>query len=253
MSDFSSKIIAHRGESFDAPENTLAAINLAWERGAKAVEIDIRLTADNQIVVIHDEDTFRISGQKLIIDQATLKEIKLLNVGFFKGEQWQKERIPTLREIIKTVPDYGKLIIEIKHNIAIIEKLVFELENSEFKDEQIEIIAFNYDILVKIRQRLPQYKILWLLDLDYKKPAWLVRVSLKQIIKRVKKANLNGVDVWAGKKLNHYFISEIKNSGLLLYAWTVNDPEKASVLLKSGVDGITTDKAYWMKNQLTKS
>ncbi len=58
------KIIAHRGESFDAPENTLAAINLAWERKVKAVEVDIHLTYDNEIVVIHDYNTLRVAGVK---------------------------------------------------------------------------------------------------------------------------------------------------------------------------------------------
>ena len=61
------KIIAHRGESYDAPENTLAAINLAWKRNVIAVEIDIQLTNDNEIVVIHYKDTLRVSGKKKII------------------------------------------------------------------------------------------------------------------------------------------------------------------------------------------
>ncbi|NQU81059.1 MAG: hypothetical protein HQ543_06030 [Bacteroidetes bacterium] len=67
MSKVNELIIAHRGESFDAPENTLDSINLAWERMTKSVEIDIQLTKDNEIVVIHDWDTFRISGKKKII------------------------------------------------------------------------------------------------------------------------------------------------------------------------------------------
>jgi len=67
MSKLNELIIAHRGESFDAPENTLDSINLAWERMTKSVEIDIQLTKDNEIVVIHDWDTFRISGKKKII------------------------------------------------------------------------------------------------------------------------------------------------------------------------------------------
>ena len=70
MSKLNELIIAHRGESFDAPENTLDSINLAWERMTKSVEIDIQLTKDNEIVVIHDWDTFRISGKKKIIKKA---------------------------------------------------------------------------------------------------------------------------------------------------------------------------------------
>jgi glycerophosphoryl diester phosphodiesterase len=91
-------IIAHRGESFDAPENTLAAINLAWERGAEAVEIDIQFSKDRELVVIHDTDTKRLAGiDKKVVDQ-TLEELKKLDVGVWKDIQFKGERVPTIRK-----------------------------------------------------------------------------------------------------------------------------------------------------------
>lgn len=243
-------IIAHRGESYDAPENTLASINLAWQRNVKAVEIDIRLTRDNEIVVIHDYDTLRISGKKLKVKKSKLQELKQLDFGSFKDKKWAAECIPTLNEVLHTVPEKGKLIIEIKSDSSILNKLKQELEQSNLNSEQIELIAFNPGTLAKAKQIMPEYKMLWLLDLDYFWPWWMLPVSKKRIIRKVKKQNLDGVDVWAGKLLTPEFIRTIKQAGLLVYAWTVNNPDQGKVLINAGIDGITTDRANWMINQI---
>lgn len=250
MKELNQFIIAHRGESIDAPENTLAAINLAWDRGAKSVEIDVQLTKDNEIVVLHDKDTLRISGKKYIISKTSLRELKQLNAGLYKGEKWKNERIPTLREVIKTVPKEGKLIIEIKSNESILEKLKSELVYSTLKDDQIEIIAFNIDTLTKAKQIMPAYKMLWLLNLDYQYPWWLVILNKKKMIRKIETRNLNGVDVWAGKRLTKCFISKMKDAGLLIYTWTVNDAKKAKILLDNGIEGITTDRSFGLSGEL---
>ncbi len=245
-------LIAHRGESHDAPENTLAAINLAWERNVQAVEIDIQLTKDNEIVVIHDKDTLRISGTKKIIRKSSLKELKNLNTGFHKEGNWDNEHIPKLSEVLATVPPNGKLIIEIKSDDSILPKLAAELSQANLNPKQIELIAFNAITLSKAKKLMPEYRMLWLLELNYMLPWWLVWFNKKRIINKVKKLKLDGVDVWAGKFLSKSFISIFKEAGLYIYSWTVNDPEKARSLIKNGIDGITSDRAYWMIDQLKK-
>lgn len=252
MTTFNKILIAHRGESFDAPENTLAAINLAWKRGAKAVEIDIRLTADNEIVVIHDKDTLRITGVKKIIDSTPLKELKLLNAGFHKKGNWNNVRIPTLSEVLKTIPSDGRLIIEIKSNDSILAKLTYELSQSNKNPNQIEIIAFDLRTLAKAKELLPQFRMLWLLNFDYILPSWFVVVNNENIIKKLNKLNINGVSVWAGKLLTSSFISEFKEAGLFVYTWTVDDLEKAKIIINDGIDGLTTNRAGWMKNKLNE-
>ncbi|MFC2120022.1 glycerophosphodiester phosphodiesterase family protein [Bacteroidota bacterium] len=84
-------LIAHRGESFIAPENTLDSINLAWNNGAKAVEIDIQLTLDNEIVVIHDNSTKRVGNFNKRINKTLLKDLKKVDVGLFKNKSWKEE------------------------------------------------------------------------------------------------------------------------------------------------------------------
>jgi len=214
-------IIAHRGESFDAPENSLSAIKMAWERGAKAVEIDVHLTRDNEIVVIHDYDTLRVSGVKKVIQKTTFTELQEVNIGFYKDKKWGEERIPRLTDVLNTVPDHGKILIEIKSNSRILEKLQEILAHSILRDSQIEIIAFDIKTLALAKKKMPAFKMLWLMDLD-------------------------GIDAWAGKLLDKKFISEIKKNDLLVYSWTVNSPQKARALIDYGVDGVTTDRAAWM-------
>jgi len=89
-------IIAHRGESFEAPENTHASINLAWVRNADAVEIDVQLTNDEKIVIIHDKSTLRTGGKLKRVSSNTYDNLSMIDVGKFKGRKWKDERIPLL-------------------------------------------------------------------------------------------------------------------------------------------------------------
>lgn len=243
-------IIAHRGESFDAPENTLASINLAWERDADAVEVDVRLTKDKKVVVIHDKTTGRVGARNKRVKHQNLLELKELDVGSWKNEKFKNEKIPTLKEALKTVPENKKIIIEIKTSPKIIPFIKEEINLSGLKAQQIEIISFDYDAVKAAKKTMPQLKVLYLADLDY---SWMTKVfspPVEKLIEKVKAANLNGLNVWAGKLLTEKFAYSVKWSGLDLYVWTVNNPEHAKRLIDWRVDAITTDRAEWMKNHL---
>ena len=250
MNEHPSLIVAHRGESFDAPENTLAAINLAWERGAMAVEIDVHLSRDNQIVVIHDFNTKRLAGVNKNVQSQTLEELKALDVGLWKGEQWKGERVPTVREVLDTIPKGKKLIIEIKSDEKLIPYLHEELELSELSNEQIELIGFDLHTMAYAKEAFPGHRVLWLLDLDYR---WINRIfkpSIEKAIKKVKKFHLDGLNVWAGKMLDKSMVRQVQDAGLLLYCWTVDDPDQARNLKSWGIDAITTNRAQWLKSKL---
>lgn len=252
MKSIHESIIAHRGESADAPENTLASINLAWERNVKAVEIDVRLTADHQIAVIHDKNTFRISGKWMNVSRSSLKKLKSVDVGLFKNENWKGESIPSLAEILDTVPQDGKLIIEIKSKHFNLSYLQKELQNSALNHSQIEILSFHRKLLAKLKRIMPQYKALWLLHLDYFWPHWMLCFHPKKIIRKVKKSSLDGVNLWAGKLITKQIISDFKQEGLLVYFWTINNFKKATRLLDDGADAITSDKASYLLNEFNK-
>ena len=151
-------LISHRGASYDAPENTLAAINLAWERNTDAVEIDVHLTKDNRIVVIHNPNTWQTSSKYRCVKKQTLKKLKKLDVGKYKGEQWKNERIPLLEEVLETVPENKKLYIEIKCSTEIFPKLKSVLDNYNFLPQQLIFIGFELNTMIASKNFFPQFE-----------------------------------------------------------------------------------------------
>lgn len=246
-------VIAHRGESILAPENTLSSINLAWANNADAVEIDIHLTKDNRIVVIHDASTFRVSGKYKLVSSSLLKDLKKLDVGKLKDGNYEGEKIPELNEVLKTVPAGKKIIIEIKCGIEIIPVLINELSKSDLNPSQIEIISFNRKVLGTIKKEIPQYNVYWLFLFSKYLLVRVFQPSVKKIISLTQQNNLNGLNLNNGKYLTQDKILKIKSSGLKIYVWTVNDIKRIKELINFGVDGITTDMAGFVISQLNKT
>src|SRR5436190_9554723 len=96
------ELVAHRGASADAPENTVAAIKLAWEQKADASEFDVYLTKDGKIVVIHDATTKRTAGEDKKVADTSLEDLRKLEVGKWKNPKFAGEKIPTLEEMLAT-------------------------------------------------------------------------------------------------------------------------------------------------------
>lgn len=240
--------IAHRGESYVAPENTISAIKLAWKNNVPGVEIDVNLTKDNEIVVIHDNDTKRTGNTNKLVKSSTLKELKEVDVGSFKDDTFKNERIPTLKEVLNTVPVNGKLIIEVKSDQRIIPFLIKEIKSSSLKNDQIMIIAFDFKIVQKMKQFLPEYKMLWLIDSSF---YWSAHHIFKKVIlNKVLKSGIDGVDVYGFNKINSNLIEEFNAKKLLVYVWTIDEPEKAKELIRAGVHAITTNRPRWLKEKL---
>ncbi len=107
-------IVGHRGASFDAPENTIAAFKLAWEQQADGIEGDFYITKDKQVVCIHDADTKRTAGKKLVVAESTLTELRELEYGKWKDAKFAGEPIPTFEEVLKVVPSGKLFVIELK-------------------------------------------------------------------------------------------------------------------------------------------
>ncbi len=142
--------MAHRGASYDAPENTMASVELAWQQNADAVEVDVHLTKDKNIVVIHDRKAKRTGGLNKKIEKLTLEELRTLDFGSWKGAEWSGERIPLLSEVIETVPEGKKLFVEVKCGPEIIEPLDILLDQNIIPFSNIFIMHFNLNTLLKI-------------------------------------------------------------------------------------------------------
>lgn len=244
------KIIAHRGASFDAPENTLASVHLAWEQNIHYVEVDVRLTKDNILVVFHDETTIRFNQIDKSINEYSFEELLAIDVGIFKGEQWRNESIPTLEEVLKTVPANGTLVIELKDGPEM-ENALVQLEKRNAKIwKQLEFISFNYETICIAKKIFPNNKCLWLLDLDYDSETKQNAPSNKDIIHKIKQHNLDGIDVFAGEMANESFFKTMHQENFEIYLWTINTVEHAKQYLPFSPHGLTTDKPKWMKEQL---
>lgn len=236
------EIIAHRGASADAPENTLAAIQLAWQQGADAAEIDVQVTADGQLVAIHDETTLRTGGVDWAIEERTLAELKTLDVGLWKSRQFVGERIPTLAEVLDFVPAGKRLFIELKCEDETIPELVRVLSSSKAIREQTVLISLNFNSIVAVKQALPERLAFWVTEqFPEGSGLWPLRPATWTLIERAQKAGLDGLDVNDVTTRPSGDIALIRQAGLRTCIWTVNSVERARWLREEGIESITTD------------
>jgi len=224
-------IIAHRGSSFTAPENTVAAAQLAWQQQADAVELDIYLSADNRVVVMHDGNTKRTTGQSYKIAETTSEVLRTLDAGSWKSEQYKGEKIPFLEEMIATVPKGKKMVIEIKCGPEVfpaLEKVVKQCG----KKKQLIFIAFNWETIVQARQLFPKNKCYWLSS---------SAATVREKIGEASKFKLDGFNL-NNKIVEEATVKQVKGAGLELLSWTIDDPQEVKRLVDLGVTGITTNR-----------
>lgn len=246
------EIIAHRGASHDAPENTLASFRLGWEQLTDADELDIYLTKDGQVVVIHDATTKRTTGVDKKVSDTTLDDLRALDAGAWKGVKWTGEKLPTLAEALATIPDGKKMFIEIKCGPEVLPALEQVMKESGRKPEQLVIIGFSYETMKKARERFPQAPIYWLSGYKEDKATGKFP-EIDDLIAKTKEARLDGLNLHYKFPIDAAFVAKVRAAGLKLYTWTVDDPAVAKKLAEAGVDGITTDRPGWLRAQLQTS
>ncbi|GAA5221999.1 glycerophosphodiester phosphodiesterase [Membranihabitans marinus] len=231
-------IIAHRGASYIAPENTMAAAQLGWELGADAVEVDVYVTGDGEIIVSHDKDTERTTNKKLKISDTDLKTLQSLDAGSWKDSKYAGEPMPSLREIMAVIPYGKKLVVEIKCGVEIIEplkELMSELEDQS----QIVFIAFGWDVIQKTKETFPNNKCYWLSG------------RIKEIMAKwsdILSSGLDGINVHYNV-INEDFMAQAKKDGMPVLSWTIDDFTLAKKLTDLGVVGITTNRPGVIRSQ----
>lgn len=239
-------IIAHRGASAYAPENTISSFQLAWELKAPIAECDIYLSRDNQVVVIHDKNTKRTTGFDANINDMNYSQISTLDAGSFKDKKYAGEKIPLLADVINTVPKNGKLFVEIKCDSEVLPYLE-NVINKSGKRKQIVIISFDIDVLANAKKLMPDIPILWLASADKDKDGNIIPYN-SSFIQKAKEKKLDGLDLnWQG--FTKEFVDEVHKAGFKIDCWTVDDINEARKLKAMNVDGITTNKPdFLIKN-----
>lgn len=241
-------IIAHRGASFDAPENTLAALRLGWSQGADAAEIDVHFSRDGHVVVIHDDSTRKTAGVRRKIAAQTLAELKALDVGSWKNTSFTGERIPTLTEALAAVPRGKRIFVEVKCGPECIPQFARDVRASRLKPEQVVPIGFSLETMRDLKRALPELEVCWIAEFKRTLRGW--SPTAQRLIVAAKGAGLDGLDVCGRGPVDAEFVRMVHDAGLSLYIWTVDAPAKARALFAAGVDGITTNKPGWLRAAL---
>ncbi len=248
---FGQLIIAHRGASHDAPENTMSAFKLAMEQGADGFESDFYLTSDGQIACFHDKDTERICGKKLLVVKTPLAELRALDVGSWKGPRWKGERMPTIEAVLAAVPAGKKIFIELKSSVEIVGPMAKAIEASTLKPEQIVIISFHADAIAECKKQLPHVKALWLRDYKKQKDGHFTP-DVEEVAATLKRIRADGFNSEARPEhFDEAFIKRLRELGCGEFGvWTVDDPKVADYYARLGAWAITTNRPGWLGEKL---
>ncbi|MBA4186638.1 MAG: glycerophosphodiester phosphodiesterase [Planctomycetaceae bacterium] len=239
------KIIGHRGASYDAPENTLASIRLAWEQHADAVEFDVWQSRDGEIVLLHDATTKRTGGVDRLVTDQTLEELRRLDVGSWKSAAFAGERIATLAEVLATVPTGKRALIEVKCGPEAVPELVRVLAASGLAPEQTVVISFHATVIAAVKRTRPDVPAYWVVNLVGEKR------TAEELIAIAGQIKADGLDLSATPEvLDRAFGSKVLAAGLLLCVWTVDTVELAHAMIAAGVECLTTNRPGWLREQL---
>ncbi|MCC6416332.1 MAG: glycerophosphodiester phosphodiesterase [Opitutaceae bacterium] len=242
-------IVAHRGASWDFPENTLASIRAAWAQGADLVEIDVRLSRDGAVVLLHDDTFQRTAGCALAPEAMDLADIRKLDAGAWKASQFAGERVPTLPEALAAVPRDKGILIEIKAGDTIVPALRRDLQPGLATAGRVYLICFHYETLRQAKAALPEIKALYLAG-----GAWENKVrteaELDGLVTQAVAAGFDGLDLGDDWPLDAAQVRRVQAAGLECHVWTVNDATRARQLVAAGIDSITTDRPGWLRAQL---
>ena len=221
-------IVAHRGAAGAAPENTMASIRQALDDGTDWVEIDVQESRDGQIVVFHDSDFMKLSGDPLKIWDGDLEDIQQRDIGSWYSAAFAAERVPTLQQVLEEVRGRARLMIELKyygHDQALEQRVIDIVEAANMVDE-ISIMSLKLEGVQKLRALRPDW------------PVGLLAASAVGDLSRV------DVDFLAlsARIVTAPLIRRVHKSGKRILVWTVNDAPSMSRWMSMGVDGVITDE-----------
>jgi glycerophosphoryl diester phosphodiesterase len=242
-------IVAHRGASADAPENTMAAFTEAWRQGADAIEGDFWLTKDGRIVTIHDGTTKRTAAKDLNIAKKDWADLKDLDVGSWKGPQWSNEKIPLLSKVLDSIPDGKGIFIEVKCGPEIVPRLFEVLAQSKTTLDQITVISFNKDVIRAVKKREPRITANWLSGFKKGKDG-SYSPSLDSAIATLKDIGADGLGAQAAPDLAIELGDRLRHANLGYHVWTVDDAKTGQQYAAAGVQSVTTNKPKQMRSFL---
>lgn len=242
-------VIAHRGASGTAPENTMSSFEQAVKLGADMIELDVHASRDGRLIVIHDSVTIRTAAgnpQGAVAD-LTLEQLKTLDVGVWKGREFAGERIPTLGEALAAFKGRTMVLIELKARG--IEEEVARIIRETGMEDGVMLQSFDAESMRTIRGLLPGvrtgvlYRDIWIVN-----PASRGR----QIAQRTLSvgASFAGMNFGA---ISPALVMALKDEGIDVFAWTADEDWIFARLIDAGVDGIITNRPERLRKFLSRS
>lgn len=226
-------VLGHRGSSAAAPENTIAAFRLAREEGADGVELDVRRCGSGEVVVFHDADARRIAGSPLRIADATLAELRALDVGAHRGAAFRGARVPLLAEVFEALP--GAFVnVELKTEgrdlrLAAATAAVIRAAGA---GRRVIVSSFDYRLVVAFRLAAPEVPVGLLFEREQR---W--RVSLALATRLLGPAAVHPDRALVTPERARRW----RRRGLGMNVWTVDDPEEARRLAALGATAIISN------------
>ncbi len=226
--------IAHRGASGHAPEHTRAAFELALAQGAQMVELDVRLTADGELVVFHDDTLERTTNGVGKVSEKTWAQLRDLDAGSWFGRQFAGERLLLLQEVLRLLAGRVLLNVELKENASKASLLLPALLSrlgEEDAEQRVVVSAFDWELLAKLRAHDPRVRIGIL---------WHEPSRTKDVWRFAEQIGAYSVHpLWL--LVEPELIAAAHERGLQVFTWTVNDPVQVRSLVALGVDGVISD------------
>lgn len=220
-------ITAHRGASGRAPENTLASIRAAIEDQTDWVEIDVQESKDGVVVVAHDSDLKKVSGNDTKIWEATAAELRRIDIGSYFGTEFKDERVPTLAEVLEVCRGKVRVNIELKYygHDQDLERKVIELVEESGMVDDVVIMSLEPAGIRKVRQL---------------RPDWTVGLLTAVAVGDLTRSDADFLAVNA-KLATRGFIRSAHASGKDVSVWTINDRIAMSLMISRGADNLITD------------
>jgi glycerophosphoryl diester phosphodiesterase len=221
-------VIAHRGASIDAPENTIAAFRLAIEQGADYVELDVQESKDGEVVVVHDSDLMKLGGGPAKVWEATAAELRSVDIGSRIGPKYAGEGVPTLAEALAACKGRARVIVELKsygHDVQLAEKVVALVEAAGMADDCV-FMSLDHGMVRRMKEL---------------RPNWRAGVLAAKAIGDL---TILGADFVAveSRMATHRFVRRAHRAGQEVYVWTVDDPASMLAMMSRGVDGLITNR-----------
>lgn len=242
--------VAHRGASYLAPENTLTAYRIAISAGAQGAECDVYTSSDGVVVLSHDKSTKRaLGGGDRDITTMTFEEIRELDAGAWKGKQFKNEKVPTLDEYLELLEGTTcHPVIEIK--MEGIETPVLDAVRKRNMLDVSTIIAFSQTVVKEIRRQEPSISVAYLYSERLQGNAEENAVRLgKILIAKAEELDTNLLDL-DHRILSSELVQTLRDAGVHVWCWTVNDAVRMNTLLDWGVESITTDRPELLNDVL---